>query len=127
MLLCEVSFRLTHGQVVLAADPLYDVHHAPLLARNVDRFLKCDSQSRGTKKTTSGKTCLTLSAIIMYPLRDTFTKSLGETLMQELRKLGFMLLHHDAEVGYDDWEVNGERAEIISWWGVWQRKMKLQP
>lgn len=39
--------------IVLAADPLYDVQHAPLLAVNVDRFLRLDSEGRGKQVTVS--------------------------------------------------------------------------
>lgn len=33
--------------IVVAADPLYDAQHAPLLATNVHRFLRTDNRGRG--------------------------------------------------------------------------------
>lgn len=57
----------------------------------------------------------------MHPLRDTWTRTLGETLQRELASYGLVLLQQGEEVGYDDWEAGGERVSVVSWWGVWSR------
>lgn len=63
-----------------------------------------------------------MAVLIMHPLRDEFTKTMGESLQQELSKYGFTLLACGIKTGFDDWEsTNGQPVEVHCWWGVWKR------
>jgi hypothetical protein len=62
--------------------------------------------------------------IIEMPLRDVSTLKWGETLWSMFKTLGFALIEEGMETGYDDWEENGEPAEVRCRWGVWRRMTK---
>lgn len=96
--------------VVLAADPLYSTEHPALLAPAIDGCLAHDEGAR---------------VLVGFPLRDEPTRAMGEELKDLLSQRGFELLHHGDEYGFDDWEVNGERARVHCWWGIWKRKMEM--
>jgi hypothetical protein len=64
---------------------------------------------------------LTSRVIIELPLRDAATKTMRDDLRNILDSLGFSILEHGTERGYDDWEENGEPAEVEYWWGIWGR------
>ena len=93
--------------LVIAADPLYEPEHPVWLAQAIDGRL---GRGEGAR------------AVVGFPLRDETTKGFGEVLRVELRGRGFEIVREGDEEGFDDWEVNGERARVHCWWGVWARK-----
>lgn len=100
---------LGHGSydVVLAVDPLYSDKHPALLAPAIDGCLARREEAR---------------VLVGFPLRDKATEAMGEDLKRRLDERGFELVGHGDEYGYDDWEVNGERVKVHTWWGVWKRR-----
>lgn len=93
--------------LVIAADPLYDPEHPMWLAAAIDGRLGQDEGAR---------------AVIGFPLRDETTRGYGEVLRTELEGRGFEIVKEGEEMGFDDWEVNGERVRVHCWWGIWKRK-----
>ncbi|KFY87385.1 hypothetical protein V498_07194 [Pseudogymnoascus sp. VKM F-4517 (FW-2822)] len=93
--------------LVIAADSLYEPEHPVWLAQAIDGRL---GRGEGAR------------ALVGFPLRDETTKGFGEVLRRELGGKGFVLVREGEEEGFDDWEVNGERARVHCWWGVWRRK-----
>ncbi|KFY78796.1 hypothetical protein V499_02112 [Pseudogymnoascus sp. VKM F-103] len=93
--------------LVIAADPLYDPEHPMWLAAAIDGRLGQDEGAR---------------AVIGFPLRDETTRGYGEVLRTELGGRGFEIVKEGEEMGFDDWEVNGERVRVHCWWGIWKRK-----
>lgn len=93
--------------LVIAADSLYEPEHPVWLAQAIDGRL---GRGEGAR------------ALVGFPLRDETTKGFGEVLRRELGGKGFVLVREGEEKGFDDWEVNGERARVHCWWGVWARK-----
>ncbi len=47
---------------------------------------------------------------------------MAENLRNILDRRGFDLLEQGEESGFDDWEENGEMAEVKCWWGIWSRR-----
>jgi hypothetical protein len=78
-----------------------------LLGNVVNDFLLNDHASR---------------VIMELPLRDAATKAMLDDLCEVLNSHSFSLLEHGTEVGYDDWEENGDLVEVEYWWGIWGRR-----
>jgi hypothetical protein len=47
---------------------------------------------------------------------------MAENLRNILDGRRFDLLEEGEETGFDDWEENGEMAEVKCWWGIWNRR-----
>lgn len=47
---------------------------------------------------------------------------MARKLRDEMKSLCFILIEQGEEVGFDDWEENGESAEVRCWWGIWTRQ-----
>jgi hypothetical protein len=47
---------------------------------------------------------------------------MAENLRNILDGRGFDILEQGEETGFDDWEENGEMAEVKCWWGIWSRR-----
>jgi methylase of polypeptide subunit release factors len=92
--------------IVIAADPLYAPEHAGWLAEAIDGRLGGGEGAR---------------AVVGFPLRDETTRGFGEALKLGLGERGFELVREGEKEGFDDWEVNGERARVHCWWGIWAR------
>lgn len=93
--------------VVMAVDPLYSDKHPAWLAPAIDGNLAHSDEAR---------------VLVGFPLRDKPTEAMGDDLKRRLDDRGFELIGHGDEYGYDDWEVNGERVEVHTWWGIWKRR-----
>jgi hypothetical protein len=93
--------------IVIAADPLYEPEHPIWLAAAIDERLGREEGAR---------------AVVGFPLRDETTRGFGEVLKRELGGRGFEIVREGEEMGFDDWEVNGERVRVHCWWGIWKRK-----
>jgi hypothetical protein len=59
--------------------------------------------------------------VIELPYRDQATRAMADNLRNILNGRGFDLLEQGEETGFDDWEENGEMAEVKCWWGIWSR------
>ncbi|OBT88767.1 hypothetical protein VE02_02406 [Pseudogymnoascus sp. 03VT05] len=81
--------------LVIAADPLYEPEHPIWLAAAIDGRLGREEGAR---------------ALVGFPLRDETTRGFGEVLKGELGGRGFEIIREGEEMGFDDWEVNGERG-----------------
>lgn len=103
----DVAPRERAFDVVLAVDPLYSTEHPGLLAPAIDGCLSYKAGAR---------------VIVGFPLRDEATRMMGERLKELLGGRGLELLCQGEEYGFDDWEVNGERARVQCWWGIWGRE-----
>jgi hypothetical protein len=57
------------------------------------------------------------------PLRDAATRAMRDEFCSIMESYGFGVLEHGIELGYDDWEQNGESTEVEYWWGIWGRKV----
>ncbi len=90
--------------VILAADPIYDPSHAPILTPTIARYLSHSSSAR---------------VVIEFPLRDDATRHMADDLRELMTQNGFVLLKSGEEVAFDDWEADGEAARVTCWWGVW--------
>ncbi len=60
--------------------------------------------------------------IIELPYRDPATIAMADNLRDILKERSFDLLEEGEETGFDDWEENGEMAEVKCWWGIWGRR-----
>lgn len=78
-----------------------------MLAQAIDLYLQKGSDSR---------------VVIELPYRDQATRAMAENLRNILDGRGFDLLEQGEETGFDDWEENGETAEVKCWWGIWTRR-----
>lgn len=78
-----------------------------MLAHAIDLYLQKNNDSR---------------VFIELPYRDQATRAMAENLRNILDGRGFDLLEQGEEIGFDDWEENGEMAEVKCWWGVWSRR-----
>jgi len=78
-----------------------------MLAQAIDLYLQKGSDSR---------------VVIELPYRDHVTRAMAENLRNILDGRGFDLLEEGEEIGFDDWEENGEMAEVKCWWGIWTRR-----
>jgi hypothetical protein len=78
-----------------------------MLAQAIDLYLQKGSDSR---------------VVIELPYRDHATRAMAENLRNILDGRGFDLLEEGEETGFDDWEENGEMAEVKCWWGIWTRR-----
>lgn len=58
--------------------------------------------------------------IIELPLRDKATEAMGDVLRELMEKANLELIDKGNQIGFDDWEENGERAVVNCWWGVWK-------
>lgn len=104
----DVCIFLTKDlKFILAADPLYDLHHADILAKTIHAFLRFGVESR---------------VIIEIPWRDSATKKMAQKLLTNLDELEFELLEEGEEALYDDWERNQGDEEVKCWWGIWARR-----
>lgn len=101
--------RLHQGsyEVVMAVDALYSIEHAGLLAPAIDG---CLSHEEGAR------------VLIATPLRDKATERMLEEFTALMLERGMENIAHGDEYGFEDWEVNGERARVHTWWGIWKRK-----
>ena len=93
--------------IVMAVDALYSFEHAGLLVPAIDGCLKHDKDAR---------------VLIATPLRDKATERMLEEFTDLMRSRGMGLLVSGDELGFEDWEVNGERARVHTWWGIWARE-----
>lgn len=57
--------------------------------------------------------------IVELPLRDQATRDMVATFQDLMIHAGFVVLEDGQDFGFDDWEENGERAQVEAWWGVW--------
>jgi hypothetical protein len=78
-----------------------------MLAQAIDLYLQKGADAR---------------VIIELPYRDQATRAMAENLRSILDERGFNLLDQGEESGFDDWEANGEMAEVKCWWGIWCRR-----
>lgn len=93
--------------IVMAVDALYSIEHAGLLVPAIDGCLKHDKDT---------------GVLIATPLRDKATERMLEEFTDLMRSRGMGLLVSGDEFGFEDWEVNGERARVHTWWGIWTRE-----
>ena len=80
-----------------------------MLAHAIDLYLQKNTGSR---------------VVIELPYRDQATRAMAENLRNNLDGRGFDLLEQGEETGFDDWEENGEMAEVKCWWGIWSRRSR---
>lgn len=93
-------------EVVMAVDALYSIEHAGLLAPAIDG---CLGYGKGAR------------VLIATPLRDKATEKMLEEFTALMLERGLENIAHGDEFGFEDWEVNGERARVHTWWGIWKR------
>jgi len=94
--------------VIIASDPLYSVEHPQLLGNIINGSLLNDLTSR---------------VVMELPLRDAATRAMRDEFCSIMESYGFGVLEDGMELGYDDWEQNGESTEVEYWWGIWGRKV----
>lgn len=97
----------TKYDIVMAVDALYSNEHAGMLAPAIDGCLGHSADAR---------------VLIATPLRDKATEGMLEEFTGLMQSRGMGLLISGDEFGYEDWEVNGERARVHTWWGIWGRE-----
>ncbi|QSZ29594.1 hypothetical protein DSL72_004110 [Monilinia vaccinii-corymbosi] len=93
--------------VILVADPFYDVHHPPLLAAAIPKFLKNTEEGR---------------VLVSVPLRDNATEAMKHDFERLMATQGYQLLAHGRERCFDDWEGSEEDGSdgVYCWWGIWR-------
>lgn len=102
----DVQPHQSNYKVVMAVDALYSVEHAGLLAPAIDGCLSCEEGAR---------------VLIATPLRDKATERMLEEFTNLMGERGLENIAQGDEYGFEDWEVNGERARVHTWWGIWKR------
>lgn len=102
----DVQPQQGNYEIVMAVDALYSVEHAGLLAPAIDGCLSYEADAR---------------VLIASPLRDKATERMLEEFAGLMLERGMENVAQGDEFGYEDWEVNGERARVHTWWGVWKR------
>lgn len=106
---------MTSGQIILVADPLYDLAHPSLLANTIDEQLCSDSQAR---------------ALVMVPQRDATTLDLLANFRTVMElDLAFLCTNEGTVAGQDDWEQQHDDddddetppPQAQCWWGLFGR------
>lgn len=97
----QASFPL-----ILAADPIYSTDHPRLLVQAIEYHLARVRYAR---------------VVIELPLRGAYAAE-RQDLRNRLHSLGLEVVDEGEEIGYDDWSIGTERAQVRCSWSIWTWK-----